>query len=140
MVKASTAIFKIPAVGWGNLLVLQPPKTSPICKFPCSLNLPATNLEWSASFLQSLLALCARGPVCKSTVQTMVTNSNHSPYTTGQSSKNCLLREWSLLVNQSGCTYYHYLRRPHLSIILYGLRFSFWQLYCFSNPLPLTEA
>lgn len=59
-VKASTSTLRILTVRWGNLLILQLPQTShkphlaaapdnPY-KFPCSLNLRATSLEWSASF------------------------------------------------------------------------------------------
>lgn len=34
-----------------DLPILQPPKTTLGCKFPCLLNSPPTNLEWATSFL-----------------------------------------------------------------------------------------
>ena len=37
------------------------PRTSLICKFPCLLNLPPTNLEWSASFFGLSLPYAYRG-------------------------------------------------------------------------------
>lgn len=78
--------------------------------FPCLINLPPTNLEWSASFLWSLLALCIGAGLQTNNEQTMVTNSKHRPYTTGHCSKNSPSWQWSPLVNQLGCTYYHLLR------------------------------
>lgn len=67
--------FRILTVGWGNLLILQLPQTShkphlafapdnPY-KFPCSLNLKGTSLEWSASFFYT--TLYAWRPICKPT-------------------------------------------------------------------------
>ena len=35
-------------------------KTSLLCKFPCSLNLPTTNLEWSSSFFSPSLPFVCR--------------------------------------------------------------------------------
>lgn len=42
-----------------------------LCKFSCLLNLPPTNPEWSASFLQFLLAFCAQGPLTNFTPETL---------------------------------------------------------------------
>lgn len=44
--------------GWVRRLVLWLPETSLICKFPYLLNLPPTNLEWSASSLISPCPPC----------------------------------------------------------------------------------
>lgn len=49
-------------VGGYRDLILQPPKTSLICQFPCLLHVPPTNLELSA-FLYFLLAFCLWEPV-----------------------------------------------------------------------------
>ena len=49
-VKTSTETFKILVDGCGDL-ILQPPKASCICKFPCLLKLPPINLEGVYLFL-----------------------------------------------------------------------------------------
>lgn len=42
--------FKILVVN-AEIYSCWPPKTSPICKFSCLLNLPSAHLDWPASFL-----------------------------------------------------------------------------------------
>lgn len=39
---------------------MWPPETSLLGKFPCSLHLPPSSMEWAASFLVSLCPLCPR--------------------------------------------------------------------------------
>ena len=48
-VRASVHFYDLVG-GCRKLFILQPPKTILICKLPCLLNLPLTNLEWSAFF------------------------------------------------------------------------------------------
>lgn len=47
--------FKILRGSYRDLLILQPPKTSFICQFPCWLTLPCTSLEWSLSLVSPCL-------------------------------------------------------------------------------------
>lgn len=53
--------FKILVGGLRHLYFLQLPKTSLLCKFPCLLKLPPTNLEWSGSFFILSLISTYRG-------------------------------------------------------------------------------
>lgn len=55
-------------VGGYRDLILQPPKTSLICQFPCILKLPPTYQSGGVClFLWSLIALHVWGPACEST-------------------------------------------------------------------------
>ena len=56
-----TSIFNILVGRCGHHLVLQLPVTSLVSKFPCLLNLPPTNLEWSTSCLGLSLPSKYRG-------------------------------------------------------------------------------
>lgn len=49
-VKASTWTFRILVARFRSLLALCHLKSSLICKFPCLLKLPPSDLEWSISF------------------------------------------------------------------------------------------
>lgn len=49
------------AGGCENLLILQLPKTSPVIKFPCLLNLPPAHLQKSAFSLSLSLPSTYRG-------------------------------------------------------------------------------
>ena len=56
--KVSIYTFKILAGDCPDLLILQVPKISLLCKFPCLLNPPPTNLKCSASPFAFYLSSC----------------------------------------------------------------------------------
>ena len=63
--------------GCRDLLIFLSPKISLICKFPSSLKLPPTSLEWSASFFCLSLPSAYGGPVSNFTLGTPKVSNQH---------------------------------------------------------------
>ena len=61
-IKPTIEIFKILVGRPGDLLILwMDAQNRPLHKFPCLLNLPSTNMEWSVSFFKLSLPSVFRG-------------------------------------------------------------------------------